>query len=731
MSTIFLHRLASPRFAKRADVVLVLADDQSFDSNDFRDALVAELDENGFPDQLIFFVTNEDFSNFVSSLRSDVRREDLGRLEGKTSVFVRGFAHDGRIVSDERIGKAIAGHDLPAIELLESHRPVITSLFMKNKCDIGSSRSFHFSLPSGRFHVDKFIRVSRLLTDSAEIRYLATSLLPYMEKNTRIVYIDTPALFPLVSALSDLLRRFDAKRQGLIGVNFRSHVGVNQAKFKSHSVVVISCSATGWLADIVRNKGRYDFGEVIHFLWASKDESATPVACNLTYHEDVNPDGYARLPELHLPENCPLCSKGSFAIRLAGDNFELPVPQPLPVNPIRGDAPAGLTELMARYAESGIFQLGLAQNWTEHPREFFISPPEMMKSGRFIDRLDYLLLNGLPAGTNTVVYMNDRSKQLAEYVTRSLPTASLISRDELAELRGEQGVAPVAVVSAVVESGRSLNDITRDLRKFFPKSTHCFVVGFVKHVSEQALRTLRNSLIKTNAPANHKFICVEQIVLPLSTQQNAWELELRFLKGLDLDRPEIMLEKPFFAERKAILSQRAKPLGSGLFVRNRDDLPLDLTPGFIFWPENMPIPAECEASVYYTVCSVMQNLRSIGDEAPTRGLRNDLFQQTLLDPKAFRRFNDGLIQAALLRAARPAELNYETNADYSTEMGRTLGSIFRKCNGYRGSAAAEFLLAILSKRMTLVETDLRNALEAIPVDAPTRLRFLRELAIHG
>ena len=94
-------------------------------------------------------------------------------------------------------------------------------------------------------------------------------------------------------------------------------------------------------------------------------------------------------------------------------------------------------------------------------------------------------------------------------------------------------------------------------------------------------------------------------------------------------------------------------------------------------------------------------------------IRSNWFQQTLIDPSNFGRFNDGAIQAALLRAARPAEMDYASdNGSPQTqhEAARILGRIVSGAPGPRGDAAGEVLVALGTRRITLRNEDLRTIL---------------------
>jgi hypothetical protein len=80
----------------------------------------------------------------------------------------------------------------------------------------------------------------------------------------------------------------------------------------------------------------------------------------------------------------------------------------------------------------------------------------------------------------------------------------------------------------------------------------------------------------------------------------------------------------------------------------------------------------------------------------------------VLSPRCFDRFNDGVIQASLLRAASPAELDYSVAEQISGEMAQFLEIVFADESGQAGEASREFLLALAQNRLRLVMKDLQN-----------------------
>jgi hypothetical protein len=63
-------------------------------------------------------------------------------------------------------------------------------------------------------------------------------------------------------------------------------------------------------------------------------------------------------------------------------------------------------------------------------------------------------------------------------------------------------------------------------------------------------------------------------------------------------------------------------------------------------------------------------------------------------PSVFSRYDDGIIQAAFLRAALPTKLDYSAHEIYSKAMAAIILRVARGYSYERGEAAMEFIIAL-------------------------------------
>ena len=98
------------------------------------------------------------------------------------------------------------------------------------------------------------------------------------------------------------------------------------------------------------------------------------------------------------------------------------------------------------------------------------------------------------------------------------------------------------------------------------------------------------------------------------------------------------------------------------------------------------------------------------------GLYQTSFVKNILDPFIFNRFNDGIIQASILRAAREEELNYSYSHQHSTDMLTLIKTFIKHLNEYQGEAIIEFLYALSIRKLKLVKShykEIINELEGL------------------
>lgn len=720
MNSFFLHRFDWSPEGRNVDVLMAFVASNDFDAAAFSTIIEQELEQRLAPDELLLLAPQPLASTIATAFTADPTLNALAvRLRGRTAVTLLTYDQAGD--EAERV-PVVPGGQQSAAQLPELRTRGITAIFREHGGFIESAGGFHFENPSGR-HTDRFIRLSNLLVRQAEIAFMAVCCLPNLTPDILQVYIDTPALYAVVSAINEQRRLFAPSAPALKADNFRSYMGLETYPFTRlpNSLVLISASSSGGLASKLTARG-FSPGRIVHLLFLGKKAPRLKIVADLK-KADTNPLGYDPARETHSAGQCSLCDSGSKAIRLRGDQFDVAGPQPEPLVINRTDAPAVLREAVARLVGTAAFTVGLASP-PQAPRRFHVVTEQLIAATRFRERLSYFTRRHIPANIRYAVLADAQDRAFAEQVRTLIGgTFTIVPPDQVDTMTAGGGANltdAVLVLASVIESGRGLLDISRDLRNICPDAPIIYFVGLAKSESRQKFEALGRTLTQTDRPVAHSLVAVENLLLPPSSGANPWLQELEFFSRT---RAQWGSHKAFVDARLGRLRNASTPLADELFLEVASGRPLRLQLGFVFWPDGLPDEPHSQADVYFTIASILQELRSADAKKP-RGIRTNWFQQTLLAPTNFGRFNDGIIQASLLRAATAAELDYSAEPTVSAEAARIIRRVIRSSSKARGEAALEFLLAIGTGRLNLLPEHLKDVLAACPEATPLVEHFL-------
>lgn len=716
MNSLYSFRFEITRKLSSYDVLLVFAATPTLDPEALATEIERELEQNLVPDEVVLLVRDPAFDGTQRALAEDSQNvATIARLAGRATVTLVSYDCTG----DEARRAHVNGPPAErTVRLSDFKRRAITSIFNVRQGFVESTAMYHFENPSGR-HTERFIRLSNILARGAEIAFIGFCALPYVPKHVTTAYVDTPSLYAVVAAINEQRSSFEGSNL-ILADNFSSYAGVGRYHFTSiaDSIVLISASMSGSLASQLIAEHGFAPSQVTHLLFLGIDRSRANIVCDLHKDASHNPDGVATMPSVDMPSNCRMCRTGSHAIKLHGDQFEFAGPQQESLLIARSYAPIGLAALMERYAGGGVFTAGLGKTNTRQPRQFNIEPVALLAHAKFQQRLDYVARRSLPASLRHVIAIDEASIPLAQQIANVVsPETVVVSRDRLDTIPVATESA-IAIVAIVIESGRSFLDISRDLRSIAPSAPLLYIAGFSKTTGEPRREALERTLIQTVNAYPYQVIEVERMMLPLSSEHNPWAEELKLLIDPDIDNLIPSGIRSAVQKRVARLRKTSVGLDTDLFLANNGSRKLSLQPGFVFWPDGVPARSHSQADVFFTIASVLQQLRANSHRTQKAAIKSNWFQQTLLAPENFGRFNDDIIQASILRAAHPYELNLADAPTDSRELGRLVRRIVLAAGTERGGAAAEFLLALAVGRLRLRRADLEQVLSANPSGVP-------------
>jgi hypothetical protein len=723
MNPIYLVRFDKEADERLVDTLVAFVSSAALDAAALASAVTKEAEKNLAPDELIVLVRESSTQDAIDAMQGREMSALSSRLLGRTSITLLGYGSEGEQVLRDDIS---SGGMTSGVELDEILRRGATSIFREHGGFIEPNASYHFANPSGR-HTDRFIRLSNILVRQAEIAFLAVAVMSKIPGNVSQAYVDTPALYAVVSAINEQWRTLAPTRPQLAADNFRSYAGLEKYPFSNvqDSVAIISASSSGGLAEKLVNLG-FAPESIVHVLYLGSGVDGLRVAVDLRHDANENPRGYEYNREIYEPDECKMCARGSVAIPLRGDQFDIQGPQPEPLIMRQADSPKGLGKLMSRLAGTGTFGVSSGR------RQYSVDAGHLISSSGFLERLDFYVRRHVPGGVRHCIIDDEASRSFAERI-KAINGSSMTIHDrnaiEAIGAPADEMVESVLVVASVIGSGRTLLEISRDLRNVCPKAPIVYLVGLGKVVSDERLDLLRRTLVQSPHHVPHLLEIVEELILPGPPTANAWKEELGLLQET---RDHWPIEyRATLQVRLDRLLNASLPLTDDLFVANDGKATLKLQEGFAFWPK--VYENNSQADVFYTMSSVLQKLRTAPISASEHALRTNWLQQTLLSPENFGRFNDGIIQASILRGARPAELDYRDDISVSAEAARIVRRIILAADRARGEAATEFLIALATGRLRVRNDHLKELLADLPkgktlVHAALDLARLRLLA---
>jgi hypothetical protein len=692
----------------------------------FEQHLRSHLERNPPPDA-IYIITLQPHWGFLATLQTN--KKFLARLPGTirnaiplpvhcVCVSATGeFTHvlsAGSRSEDKKVRDAIfyAG---------------VKSIFQRRGGIFPASPAFHYIKPSGK-HCDRFIRSAEILIDGGEIDFLACRLLEYVDDKTDYILCDSASISQLAYAVMKLRKLMHPTWRNPVVDTFRSYAGLETYDFRSAKspLCLISASTSGDMAKTLSQK-RISPEKIVTLFYLGEAVEVGHVVHDLTYDPVKNADGIPKIPVFSAGE-CPFCTQGSAPIRMSADYL-------IPENPTvdslllkHTDAPARLQLFLDRYHGTGTIRAHYLKGLRGFRHEIFLDVQRALNTtlgtNHFQNCFERVLVQCLPVATNRVIHLHDTaSKEMAAYVVNlyrrfnSAITPNVLDTNDVTSAPDSfvQSEGTTLVVASCLVGGRSFMELSQVLRSIQTNGCISLLVGVTRFETQSALSEARSNLTHTGSRAtDFDFHTVDNIFLPDNTpyRQSIWDDETDLLRQLQQGRCSNPAKKSVSARLEAL--ERAgrddeRGLEDNLFWPTVGGEPLELRPNFAFFEPSQNSKPLTQAEVFFTISAVLHNLRQTQD--PSRSLR-PIGRRVVIEPTTFYRLNDGVVQAALLRATVESEIDYRLDEAKSATMREVVKSILKDCDKDRGEAATEFLLALCLERLKLTDTDAQELVKA-------------------
>jgi len=592
-------------------------------------------------------------------------------------------------------------------------------IFKKRKGLITSSSSYHFVKPSGD-HCDKFIRASNLLTSGEEVAFLAISLLPHIKQGIKRIYVDTSSISYLISTAILMSGKFSTKPPLI--ESFESYAAFNQDfDFieNEDSLIIVSATTSGSLVKKLLNKTTFNNRQILTLFYSKLLDGQAGVF-DISY---AIPDGITSLKAT----DCIFCNRGSKQIRIVGDQFlpETPKHELLVIKKTDFDKERGL--FFKHFATREVLNWNRSSGGqADYPEHFFIDVAKVLSNPHesFREKLEKKIKKHVSRDVKTIINLNDSGSEALANMLKVVLGKDGDHIDWLKLTQVEESSlkdsASVIVIAGAITSGRKLLEASRKLRGIHKSASITYLVGFSKLPTDDTYAQLEKDL----ELGGHELVVLRKCPMPRIKEhtKTAWDWELEKLNQC-ADPLTNMNGDPL----PEILSARIKIIevsnsdSNQLFLLSPVGHLLKLRRTFAFWSDlELETDMATQADVYWTIQSVLHDLRICSDE---RGLAST-YHTTLISPACFDRYNDGVIQASLLRAAKPTELNYTVDVDFSRRMADVVLAVLNSCNNDQGEAALEFLIAIWTGRMQLVDEHINELANVDKKNMPEEMCFI-------
>lgn len=600
---------------------------------------------------------------------------------------------------------------------------------------IESKGSHHFVFPSGK-HCNKFLRAGNILLHSSEVYFIAFNLLRFFdEKKHTQIYCDTSSINTLAFALQELKRRLNRRFKVVPVESFSSYEGLYEKRggHFSSTLVLISASTSANILQRILSASKSAKKEniVILFFLGSQSsflENSERILCNISKSKD-NPSGIA-FYDTYTVQNCVHCKNGSYPVEVVGDVFLLEKPKINRITIKRDDAPRGLSAFIEEFKSEGgvsgnVFKVNYKEDRAVNNKYdlYFdmqyvleqISKNSHRYKG-FNRKLTDYINQYVPSNVKYLIHLNDQgSISLANLIKDRINSKPALVSQEDIESKVENVDGSAVVVAACIANGKNVLYITRSLRNR-EKLKIVFFIALTRTANKEQLDFLKSNLKQgmyggeTNSFVNiYNFYCCNDSI------NSNWVREIDFLKTLqefsEVHNLQSDITRNFINERISILNESVSVQNRGLanhvFLQNvYRQSELELRKNFAFFDFSDYVGHVSQADVFFTIAAVINELRNT--DKIDRNLRQSEYVRNVLDPGNFNRFNDGVIQASLLRAAYSSELSYHLDDDLSSDMKNILDAMIDYPESDQGEALLEFLYSIASGKMSLKEDHVRH-----------------------
>lgn len=710
MDNILYFNAKKDRNSHRYDVLCVYLGDKAWqDSSGFYAALEKALKSSDtLPDCIVIYMSTNRLSDCCQYWdNKELQDSFLNRLSKQNVCFTKEvfFAEivGGSFKIHPRYKSCHNSLELNVGDLSEFYLFGLNNLVDRNNVLQIAPSGHTFKHPSGRIN-KLFIQSRELAATETELQFIAKGLHTLIANikwpEIKTIYIDTMGIYSIVK---EAVLSTDCAANI---VSYHSYDSLKELNLPTEEyLVVISASTSGGMAKDLVTKG-FSKDKIITLIDIEDRKSLSHVLINLS--------------STGLLEGLSGVDGNETDIELVGEHFSYKAKPPKQITVGLPHRPKYLIDILKDFGISGINKIN--QNVVSIGKSPLLSlqPANLHSSKKFNCWLNDELSWSLSSSINTVIYSDDGASEVLankvlEFINANCSGGKPPSLLKWPDIRREdlQYATGIIVVAAFAGDGGKLRQISRDLREYegniIPRH---FLVGVGLPQSMDSWTKLEQFLIRNATARNYSFSVWKVLPLGPDNIQKSWNdlTELAAKADINSTSPLDQISNLEASECYDALSECISGANHS-FLPNTNGDQLKLTEGFVFFNGlfDDQINNVTQGDTLLAIASVLQTAREHDD--PEKCLRPTNYQSVIISPENFLRFNDDILQACILRASLPSELDYSSDHHLSELMKEFLYKVFTRHKYPFGYAALEFAGALAVGKLKLKRDHTKELVE--------------------
>ena len=631
------------------------------------------------------------------------------RLRNTTNVCIAPYGDDGFLNKETLVHLRSTGETWEISDdlLRDAGKCGMQYLVENTNTILEAPPGYKFTKPSSDEETF-FIRAGNMLSRQDAIAVTNHLLLRRLSHNVKTIYIDSFTILSFAMGLQGLLGLLtyngESSRPTPSITNFRSYAKEERLLFPDEEdyIIIISASTSGNLAKDLVNTHGANKQKIVHLLGASQFNVDEDFRNSCLY--------FHVLKEREIPTKLT-----TDTIDIVSDEFAVSHGRPRPVN--IGKVHIDLRQ--ARLYADTFYQTNLritkaGTNKGYGPYSVFeIMSDTDLGSAALSEWLHETLIHELPASADFVISMPDpRSRLLTEKVVallcsvRSTDSITTVSVNDLDsnDIPNQEGTAAI-IVASEDPNLEGLTKASTSLRKC-PRVHRHYVVLHAFPETEQRYDRMVRDLTTTSRNVRYGW---SQFITTAVGRTALHESVLTDygmnLRPEDFEQHVAELGADLYSalQNRSISISQDTRLPRNIFFPRWDGSSLVLRPDSIFFEGEYG--SVSQENAYLAVAAALQRARErrrlVPRSRPEECFDENPFVRSVISPVMFSRYSDGILQAALLRALAPKELDYSGDDELSCQFAEIVKSVIIQYRSVTGEAAVEFIAALASKKISL------------------------------